>query len=307
MAQTVSPEKALQIIAQALEISPDIRSETREDLVGQAKIYLNKVLEKKNPDLGHTQFGTSKSVTASLISIGDPELFAMATPHLNKNPLNKNFEFHLEDHQHSPHLTEICVFWAKSTTDRDFENYALNLALDLAQKKKTAALQALTPFILKYQGPLDFHFWTYLAKGLQSVSSTFHPLLLPLFVHALSHPRSAHKACAQDISHNTCFASFLVLRTSPKDNPIQKITQTSQHSKETHGRRLPTTTYMIEASQNAHKMLRLQQDEFDPILLLDAHQGSFVKNLSRALGLPSHKEAKKQAKKQRQIENGRFK
>lgn len=306
MAQTVPPEKALQIIAQALEISPDIRPETREDMIRQAKTYLTKALKKKNPNLGQPQFGTAKSITASLISIGNPELLEMATPYLEKNPLNKHLEFHLEDHQHSPHLTEICVFWAKSTTDRDFENYALNLALDLAQKKKTAALQALAPFILKYQGPLDFHFWTYLAKGLQSVSSTFHPLLLPLFVHALSHPRSAHKACAQDISHNTCFASFLVLRTQPQNNPIQMVVQNSQYSKEIHGLRAPTTAYMIEASQNAHKILRLQQAKFDPTILLNARHGSFVKNLSRALGLPSHKEAKKQYKKQRQIENGRF-
>lgn len=306
MVQTVSPEKALHFIAQVLETSPGLLPETRDDLIAQAKIHLAKVLEKKSPHLGLAQFGVPKSVNATLLSIASPELMAMAMPHLEDSNLNKHLEFNPQDHFKSPDLPEICLFWARAIPPKQFGNYALDVAVKLAQKQKVDALKALTPLILDFEDHLDYPSWPELGKDLQAVSQKVLPLVLPLALHALSHKDIAHRACADDVAHNTCFASFIVLRCHPHLNPFPKILQTTTYKPAVHGMRAPATAHLIATSQSAHKMLRLQQDEFDPILLLDAHQGSFVKNLSRVLDLPSHKEAKKLAKRQRQIENGRF-
>ena len=306
MQKIVFSEKALYLISQVLETSPGIRPETREDLIEQAKAHLQQVLEKRDPDMGTKKFGVPLTVNEILISIADPELFDMARPHLAEKKINKPLALKIGEHLHSPHLQQVCIFWAQAAESQQFGKCALEIAVELAKNKKTAALEAFSPFVLNFEKALDYPKWADLALDLQKISPKLQPTLLRLFIHALSNETIAEKACLEDINSSRCFSLFLVLRCHPHINLSTRILELPPHPHATRGLQAPTTTHMLKSFQSAHKKVHLQHQDLDPLRLLDVRRGSFVNNITRALGLLSHKQAKKQAKKERQIKNGRF-
>jgi hypothetical protein len=206
------------------------------------------------------------------------------------------------------HRTEALILWLETISETQYSDTFIEIAFDAAGNSDLELLDLLKDVAqMRGNPPLTGRHLTESSfKFIQGYKKVVKEKILDLFSYLLQNEQTAGMFLNKSFSYNQSMQAFIALRANMNISSEFTKLYSQIMSRPINGSPNPCLEFLFELSKSAHGKLRLQTEEFNPLIYFNGEIGSFDKIMEQRHNILSFKDAKKKRKIERQRERGRL-